>query len=801
MFTIGDREGAEKYFGRVADASPDDVQIRFTLLEIARDTGDDAVMGRVQDDIGRIMGKDSAEERFVEAARAVALVRKGIKDRTVAGRQPPPAEPAEKQSLAAARKLLEQVSQVRPGWHEVSRVEGDLELLDGNVDNAIAHYQQALKSGPPNPVTIRALAHLLAQRHRTDELDELLSTIDTSQAERLNLYPLLVDRKVTQKNFDEAISMAEKEVPLTSADPYSQMWVANLYEKAKQPEKAEIRFRRAVETGTELPETWLMLIDHLVNNKQPAEASKVLDDARKKLPEDRVNQVLGPGFEALGRTVEAEEYYKAAVLAQPDDLALRRLIAMFYLRTQRSDDARREVDSVLRDAPKDLAKNQANLIWARRAKADLLAATGKFDDFQHAKELLLENAKIDEDDSEDKLRLATLLASRPDEPSSWREAVAWLDKIKQLPDAQRMTLARLHDVLGEWNLARREMLQLVTQKADLRAYALFVEMLIRHNEVVDASDWLDKLDKVQPGAGLLLRARVLVRQGHPRDAVALLKRIVPPKPVPQDKVSFLRTVAFLMDQLGLDDAAEEMYRDYMSYNPGEGGLHLAEFLGRHGRLDEALDLCEQAIKTQPVATVAQIACVALRSQPTHVTPEHAARVQKWFDRLLKEDPDSVPLMLQYADFFDITGRDGESEKHYRDLLARKDLKFSERAMAENNLAFTLAMQKKNLPEALELSNQSMQLLGQTSDLLDTRGMVYVSMENYAGAANDFSEAVLVQEPSPLKLLHLAYAQVMAGDRLGARQTLLRAKDNKLDSNALSKIEQDFYEKIVHDVGP
>ncbi len=80
-------------------------------------------------------------------------------------------------------------------------------------------------------------------------------------------------------------------------------------------------------------------------------------------------------------------------------------------------------------------------------------------------------------------------------------------------------------------------------------------------------------------------------------------------------------------------------------------------------------------------------------------------------------------------------------------------------------------------------------------------MIYLSMDNYAAAANDFSEAVLVQEPSPLKLLHLAYAQDMAGDRLGARATLLRAKDMRLDTNALTKIEQDFYEKIVRDVGP
>ena len=94
------------------------------------------------------MGKTSAEARYADVARTVALVRKGVRDRTPTGRQATPLQEQEKQSLVSARKLLEEVDQARANWYEVSRVMGDIDVLEGNVDAAIADYQDALKLGP-----------------------------------------------------------------------------------------------------------------------------------------------------------------------------------------------------------------------------------------------------------------------------------------------------------------------------------------------------------------------------------------------------------------------------------------------------------------------------------------------------------------------------------------------------------------------------------------------------------------------------------------------------------------------------
>ena len=125
--------------------------------------------------------------------------------------------------------------------------------------------------------------------------------------------------------------------------------------------------------------------------------------------------------------------------------------------------------------------------------------------------------------------------------------------------------------------ARREMVNFVSeQKAAPAAYVVFIDMLIRHNEVADASSWLDRLDAVEPTkpsdgltAPLILRSRVLVKQGktETEGAVALLKSVLPSRPLPPDKIPLLRNVAMQLAQFGLNAPAEDLLREYVSYEP------------------------------------------------------------------------------------------------------------------------------------------------------------------------------------------------------------------------------------------
>ncbi len=815
LLSIGDREGAIRFWTKVTDADKTDLRTRFTLFDVARETGDDKVMQSIRADMQSIMGKTSVEAKYVDAARTVALIQKALRERAAATHQQAEMAGDERKALDDVRNKLKEAEQARPGWQEIAKVSGDLELLDGNVDGAITKYKQALNEGPTNPATLKKLVMLIArQRDRSQDLKEIIDRVGTDTFNELQLGRFLPEAKMFDKDFDGAIQLAEKQVD--PKDPYSQMWFGHLCDRAataettkaedrkKYFEKAEAAYRQATKAGASLPETWLVLIDHLMARKQNKEASAVLMEARKELPEDRVNQVLAPGYEALGETLLAEQYYHAALEASPKDMATHRLVATFYLRNNRVDDARREAALVLSGSqgdPQNDAKNRPHLLWARRALADILADQGDLDSFNKARALLSENIKINKDDPEDKIRLASLLARRFDEPAMLRESLRTFEGIKNLGPEEQVTVAKIHEVLGDFPLAREELLKLVTQRnAPVAAHLAFADMLIRNNQIADAANRLDEMDRIYPDAGLLLRTQVLVKQGRPNDAIALLGRILPPHPVPKEKAGMLRTVALLMDRVGLDGEAEKLYREYMEVEPGVGALQLAALLGRAGRLDDALDLCEGAFKTQPKGMVFQFVGEVLHGKPARIEPRHLDRVKGWFDTYRREDPENASLLLQYADFQVMARHEAEAEKLYRDVLKRSDVTTTQKAIASNNLAFVLATQRKDLPEALALINAAGGGLGFTSDLLDTRGLVYAAMGKFPEAAADFRDCVLVTYPSAVKLLHLAYAEDRLGDREQARKALQRAKDAKLESAVLSANEKAFYDQLVKDVG-
>ncbi len=800
--TIQDYEGAVRYWLKVADADPDDLKIRLSLFEVGRTNSDDVVMSRVLTDMRRIMGKDSDDAKFVEAARTIALVRKSLHDRTSPGREPT-LEPEDKQRLDSAVKILAKVSRARPDWYQVARVLADAELLDGNIDGAIEHYKQALKVGPPDSTTVRAAVTLLMKSGRTAEAESIIDLVGgRDKMKDYHLDKIVAEVDAAKGQYGEAVAGADKEVPIDSADTYGHLWVGRLQAKAGDMASAEKRFRRAVETGPDAPETWLTLVEHLVTNNKKEQAATALMRARKQLPEDRVNLVLGPGYEVIGEDVLAEQYYRAAVDANPTEMAPHKLLALFLIRKNRGEEARKEVMTVLH-AAQDKPKAKADLLWARRTLAEILAATGDNEDFKRAKALLVANVKLNDVDSEDRLKLANLLAMRIDEPASLREAQGYFESVKTpLSQQEKMALANIHDVLGNWTLARNEMFELVSQAsaADANLYRAYIEMLLRHDQVPQAASYLDKLAAAQKGESLL-RARVYMKQGRPDDAIKLVSQMLPPRPVPKGQVSRLQIAAIEMDRLGLSSKAEELYREYMLYVPGNGALQLASFLGRNGRIDEALDLCETALATEPPRSVLQAVAEVLHGQPRRIEPRHLQRVSKWYDRLLADNPGSTSLMLQHADFLILAGEDDQAERLFRDLLNHSDLNSNERAIAQNDLAFVLADQHKNLEEALRLVNEAGEMMGFKSDLLDTRGTVYLAMGRYPDAVNDFNEAVTVTNPTALKFLHLAYARDLAKDKDGARMALKSAKDARLDSAALNKSEQKMHDQLIKDVGP
>jgi len=791
---MGQVEAAERLWTQALERSPEDLRLRWTLFEIARERGDLEAMQARADDIARAAGASSPQGRVAKAGTLVQRVRDAQRKKLVRDQTVIELAADERLAIDEARNLLIEAENDRPGWAQIQQLFADIAGLRGDLPAAIDYLQRASRMGPPNPAIIRQLVGLLYAANRFDEAQQAIGRLGP---EGLGGFErITAEMELRSGNIDEAVALAEKGVSSDSKNAGELLWLGQLLSRSGKAERAEAVLERAVEQGPGLAETWMALFTHQFANGKRRLAQSTLARAAQALAEPNRQLVEAQGQEMLGQLEEAERCYREAVAAAPSDLTAARGLASFLLRRGRLNPARDTLRAVI-DAEDDSPGGRATKIWARRSLAQLTAETGGYKSLEQALAILDGNKGSDGRLGPDDVAIqVTLLAGRP-EPASWRRAITLLETLgrsQPLSSSQRLQLAQLRERSGRWAECRDEMISLVAApNAPPTLLGLLVERLIEHGELSSAKTWLGKLKASAPDAPvtLALEARLAMAEDDRPTAVAAARKLMPSGDVPLEQVGQLVAVAKLMEDLGFPKAADKVLGEYAGRVP-EGAVVRAEFLGRQHRVTEALDLLETLWNRVPVARILQSAISVLRSQAGGFDEAASARVAQWFARARREDPDSVVLELLNAELFDLEGRTGDVERAYREILGRKDVGGQQAAIVANNLAFHLA-RPETAAEAIELIDGAIQELGPHPDLLDTRGMVRLAAGDVRAALTDLEEATLA--PSPLKLLHLATAQVANKQVAAARQSLERAKRQGLVPEHLSAADKGRYDQV------
>ena len=791
---LGQPDAAERLWKQVLEKSPDDPRLRWTLFELARERGDLEGMQSISADIAKSTGPTSPQARVARASTLIQGVRESQKKKLVRDQTVLELTAGDRQAIDEARNLLIEAENDRPGWAQVQQLFADVAGLRGDLPAAIDHLQRASRMGPPNPAIIRQLVGLLYASNRFDEAEQAIARLGP---EGLGGFErITAEMELRSGNIDEAVALAEKSVSTDSKSAGELLWLGQLLSRSGKADRAEAALERAVEQGPNLAETWMALFNHQFANGKRKLAENTLERATEALEEPNRQLVEAQGYEMLGRLDDAEQSYRAAITAAPDDLTASRGFASFLVRRGRLNPARdvlREIIASKDDSP----GAKATKIWARRTLAQLTAEAGGYKALEQSLAILDDNKGADGKLSPDDIALqVTLLATRP-EPASWRRAITLLETLgrtQPLSSSQRLQLAQLRERAGRWAECRDDMVSLVAApNAPPALIGLLVEQLIEHGELSTAKTWLGKLRAKLPDAPatLALEAKLAIAEEDRPTAVAAARKLMPAGDVPLEQMGQLRSVAKLMEELGFPKAADKVLNDY-AQRVVDGSLVRAEFLGRQRRVDEALDLLESAWNRVPLARVLQSGLAVVRSQGGTPDAAVAKRLEQWFSRARREDPDSVVIELLQAELFDLEGRTADVEKAYRAILERTDLSGPQTAIVANNLAFHLA-RPETVDEAKQLVDKAILELGPHPDLLDTRGVVRLAAGETKPALTDLEEAVL--DPSPAKLLHLAAAQVANKQLAPARQSLDRAKKLGLVPEQLSAADRARYDLV------
>jgi tetratricopeptide (TPR) repeat protein len=740
--------------------SENDVGLRLLLCELSAQTGNDEAGKAALDDLKRIEGGEGLAWSYGRAVRLTAAARRGQTD-----------------GLPEARRLLDRVASLRPGWAVVVLARGEVAELQNRPEEAIAHYREAIRLGERGERVSRRLVELLYRQQRYREAEEELAQLRRRGPLSHQMELLAADLSLRNRDPVRAARIALQAASAGASDYRDVLWLGQILAAAPdQVQEAEKHLRRALEMEDKVPETWVALIQFLAVRGKTKEAQDLLARAEGRLAADKRPLALAPCYEALGQLDQAQEQYRQALRTRRDDVVVLRAVGGFYLRWLQPQAAepllRRIID-------KKVSATEDDVAWAQLGLAVALATRGDHPSFVEALSLvglkrddagrLTEEKGAGEDTIERRRAQAHVLATRASRTLRGKaiELLEGLDARQGLPPGDRLLLSQLYEVNDAWPKAEAQLRRLAEAYGREPTYlSRLAQNLLQQNKPDEARPVYERLEalarekKLPAGSfgTVELKARLLEATGAGDQAVALLKA----------------------------HAGREGAR------PDEVLLPI-QSLTRQKRYDTALELMEQAWQTKcPPDVLAGAHVGVLRA--ANLTGAPLARAERLVRAAAEAAPKNEGLLMALAGLQDQAGRFEEAEASYRRLLAVDE----NDPRALNNLAWLLALHGRKGAEALPLIQRAIDQFGPRPDLLDTRALVYLALEQPDKARADL-KASIADTPAANRYLHLARVCQMTDDAAGTAAALREARALGLKRAQLHPVEVAACTKLLEGV--
>ncbi|MFL5240814.1 MAG: tetratricopeptide repeat protein [Gemmataceae bacterium] len=780
---------ARKTWGRLVELQPKELSIRLWLFDLAREANDEDEMVEALHAIRQIEGPEGALGDYNQARYLIwqaRLLEKRGKDGAP--------------QLHQARGLLNQAGEMRSGWPRVPLALAEIDKLEGSPEREIDDLVKAVTLGERQLPVMRRAVELLYERHRYAEADLIIQRLPIETPVFGNLQRLAAQVSLESHDAPRALTFARKAVSTDSRDPKDHRWLAEILSAATAPlpaPEAEKEFRKAIDLDGADADSWVALVGYLARTGQAAEAEATIGQAREKLAKQDAQLALAQCYATINRLDKAKALYQTALAERPDDLAVLRSCADFFLRIGQLSSAERCLKKIIRVQ----TKNPVAVRQAQNLLAVVLASGGDYKKSREALSilgLLQDGPEVRQNgvvSVEDQRAQAVVLATQPDRRQQ-QKAIRILEELDQhqpLSDEDRFLLVQLYDRTGDDRKAADSMQRLLAAKAREPRYVVYqIRSLLNRGLLNDAELWFATLEKAAPKSiqTLELRARLLKAQGKESEAAARLTSQMSVQEPGQ-----MLELARLFEELDFAPSAEPLYRRYAEHSKDpQGSLLLARYLGRINKLDEALNLCSQAWLTCPPEAVGNASLAVLHSAA--VKDDRSLAVKRLLQAAIQKNPNSNGLLVCLADLEDLSGQHAQAVRLYREILKRDPY----HPEALNNLAWLIAYHKGSEEESLRLVNQAMEQLGPIPELLDTRAVAYLGLEQADRALEDLNDAASSKSVDKKTMasikFHLARALLMENKRQEATKAFQAAQQAGLKFEELHPYERDGWQELV-----
>jgi tetratricopeptide (TPR) repeat protein len=672
-----------------------------------------------------------------------------------------------------------------PGWSEPVLVLGRMYEMQRRDDEAEKVYRMALSSAPQQ---VGVVAQLLALLERGGRFADAAAILQRMPQDIPALNAHRVEAAIGLGDFASAISHLEQQTAARPDDAASRITLAKLiYGHKKDVPGAMKLLDEAAAISPDLPAAASTKASILHAEGRDGEAVSLLNDAvtrrndfaayqaradfhaatgRADLAEkDYVHlttfaesavegyAVLARFYRNSGRMNDAITAYDAGLAIEPDNADLRRMLIKALVvsgQPQALDRAVHTLDELLTKSPDDVE------LLAVRAAA--LLARNTDESIRDAKIVLDRVVELDPRNVNAHLQLIELAGKRGDLKEADRLAIRALGAN---PDSAALILARagVEADLDNVRLARGLAESVIqTEPKDVKARNLLSKLALQGGDVAAAQAFNEEARKLDPAdeAAQVIYAEILERGGQQDQVIQALESYCETDRG-RGSVRALLALADVhrarneFEKAGarIDQAAR------VSADNGPVFLSRLRLLGAQGRFDEVRkQLAERRADRPGESGVLLPAAMILASSGV---VEHLREAKSVLGELVLLEPAHVPVHLALAQVAYQLGDTDASQQAYRRVLELEP----DHRQALNDLAWVLAHHRgeDGVREAEMLVDKGLRLYPDDVHLLDTRGVVLLTLGQYEEARKDLERCVALAEPHPATrakaLLHLA----------------------------------------------
>lgn len=359
----GDAAGALKAYEEALAKDPQSVFLAREAAELSLESGDLPRAQRWAEAAAALAPVDAGAQELLgqvlwargEAARARAAFEAALKA--------DPGHPDAVYALAQldaetapekARRRLKAFLQSSPDAAAETHFQfAQVELKGGRVKAAVEHLKQSIALEPDSLPARYALAQAYETLHSTQAaLDEYekLAKLEPQNAALFNHIGQLL---AVSGRWEQARERFLAAKALAPADPAANHWLALEAERRGERLQAA-EYLRASAALTEDPGLNLRLSYHLSHTGRLKEAVRVLEEARRRWPQnDQIAYFLALGYDDLRRTAEAARLLREVLAVKPDSREARYQLAVVLEKGGRFAEAEREFRELIARRPDD----------------------------------------------------------------------------------------------------------------------------------------------------------------------------------------------------------------------------------------------------------------------------------------------------------------------------------------------------------------------------------------------------------------------------------------------------------------